>query len=401
MNVNIKPGRLSGCIAAPPSKSYAHRLMIAAALANGESRVSGIAESQDMLATLDCIRALGVSYQVSADTVTFAGKGEESDAVFPCRESGSTLRFMLPIALLSGRTVVFTGAERLIERGIGVYEDLFSARNITFQKSQTAITISGKLSAGEYALPGDVSSQFVSGLLFALPLCAGDSTIRVLPPVESRPYIDITLDVLRRFGIEVTEEQKNVFFIRGGQQYRAQNVSVEGDWSNAAALLAFNNLGGNVQVTGLEPVSRQGDRVCVSLLSRLEKEKKPEIDLSDCPDLAPVLFAVAAATGGADFVGTRRLRIKESDRAGVMAEELLKFGIKTVVEENSVRIMSGKLQTPTERLSSHNDHRVVMALTLLCSITGGVIDGAQAVSKSFPDYFECLTQLGLEVCYET
>lgn len=401
MKVKISPSRLAGEICAPPSKSYAHRLMICAALAEGESTIQGISESEDMLATLDCIAALGAKYEKIGDTVKICGKTGKTPegAVLRCRESGSTLRFMIPPALTGGR-VRFEGTPRLLERGIGIYEQLLGGKGIEIKKDSGGIEFSGALTAGEYVLRGDVSSQFITGLLFALPLLSGDSVIKILPPVESRAYIDITIAALGSFGIKIAEHKKNTFAVPGGQRYAAGDKTVEGDWSNAAALEAFNLIGGKVNVNGLNENSIQGDRVCLEYFRELT-QPGAELDISNCPDLGPVLFALAAALGnGARFTGTRRLRIKESDRAAVMAQELEAFGIETELCENSVTIKPGKISAPDRKLSSHNDHRIVMALTLLCSITGGVIDGAQAVRKSYPNYFDALKNLGLEAEYE-
>lgn len=401
MKLKISPSRLCGEIKAPPSKSYAHRMLICAALAEGESRINGISESEDMLATLDCIEALGARYEKCGDAVTITGRTGKTpeDAVLRCRESGSTLRFMIPLAL-TGARVRFEGTPRLLERGIGIYEDMLGGKGIEIKKDKSGIEFRGKLTAGEYVLRGDVSSQFVSGLMFALPTLEGDSVIRVLPPVESRAYIDITLGVLRSCGIEISEPEPNLFSVRGGQRYAAGEKTVEGDWSNAAALEAFNFIGGSVRVTGLCNDSIQGDRVCLEYFEKL-KTPGAKLDISNCPDLGPVLFALAAALGhGAVFTGTRRLRIKESDRAAVMAQQLAAFGIETELYDNEVVIKPGVLKAPLSALSANNDHRIVMAATLLCSITGGVIDGVQAVRKSYPNYFADLGSLGLEAEYE-
>lgn len=396
MNIKIKPCTLSGRIQAPPSKSYAHRLLICAALSDGESTVHGISESEDMCATLDCISTLGVKADKLGGSVKVrAGSRALTGSEFPCRESGSTLRFFIPIALACGDEAVFTGTKRLMERGVGIYETLFGERGIEIEKTDESIRFRGRLTPGCYTLRGDVSSQFVSGLLFALPLLDGDSVIKVLPPVESRKYIDITIDAMRFFGVEVTETEENTFFVRGRQSYRAEEAFVEGDWSNAAALYGFNALGGRLTIEGLNDNSIQGDRACIEIINRLNYYDAV-IDLSDCPDLGPVMFALAAAKNGAVFTGTRRLRIKESDRAQAMADELYKFGIKTIVEENSVTIEKSPLRAPCEILSSHNDHRIVMAMTLLASLTGGEISGAEAIRKSYPDFFRVLEKAGLE-----
>lgn len=396
MNIKIKPCTLSGRIQAPPSKSYAHRLLICAALADGKSTVHGISESEDMCATLDCISALGVKADRIGKSVTVhAGNRVLTGDEFSCRESGSTLRFFIPIALACGNEAVFTGTRRLMERGVGIYETLFVERDIEIEKTDESIRFCGRLTPGSYTLRGDVSSQFVSGLLFALPLLDGDSEIKVLPPVESRKYIDITIDAMRFFGVEVSETEENTFSVRGRQSYRAKEAFVEGDWSNAAALYGFNALGGSLTIDGLNENSIQGDRACIEIINRLNCEGAV-IDLSDCPDLGPVMFALAAAKNGAVFTGTRRLRIKESDRAQAMADELCKFGINVIVEENSVTIEKSTLRAPTELLDSHNDHRIVMAMTLLASLTGGEISGAEAVRKSYPDFFRVLEKAGLE-----
>lgn len=199
MTVTITPGAARGAVCAPPSKSCGHRMLLCAALAAGESRIRGISRSQDMAATLDCIRAMGGSARLEGDAAHITGTGgcAAKSAVYPCRESGSTLRFCIPPALVPGGRAVFTGAPRLLERGIGIYEDVLPRAGIRIEKSERCIALEGALTAGEYTLRGDVSSQFISGLLLALPLLAADSTLCVLPPVESRPYIDITLDVMR------------------------------------------------------------------------------------------------------------------------------------------------------------------------------------------------------------
>ena len=400
MRVAISPGSAVGTISAPPSKSYAHRLMICAALACGQSTVRGIAESQDMLATLDCIGALGAKWSLDGDSLTVEGSAPSfpDGATFPCRESGSTLRFLMPLAAICGSKAIFTGSERLIGRGVGVYERLFSEKGIELVRVGNAFELRGPLKPGEFRLAGNVSSQFISGLLFALPLLDGDSAIEIIPPVESRPYIEITIDALSRFGIEVRRASENRFEVPGRQSYLPTEAQVEGDWSNAAFLYALNALGGSVEVIGLNGASLQGDRVCLEAFAQLDAENAT-IDIADCPDLGPVLFAVAAARGGATFTGTRRLRIKESDRAAAMTSELAKFGVSCTLEENSVIIGGGGIGFPTEPLRGHNDHRIVMSLALLASLVGGEIEGAEAVSKSYPGFFDDLASLGLEITY--
>ena len=396
MNITIDPSRACGKAKAPPSKSCAHRLLLCAALAEGESEISGISDSQDMLATLDCISALGARYEKSGDTVRVWGMGEDSRGSFPCRESGSTLRFLIPVALTRRSDNKFTGTSRLMTRGVGIYEEIFREKGVSFTKGLESLEAKGLLQSGNYSFRGDVSSQFVSGLMFALPLLRGNSTVKVLPPVESRAYIDLTIQILAMFGVQISEPEKNLFCISGSQRYQPAKACAEGDWSNAAFLLAFNELGGEVELSGLSESSLQSDRACVESFARL-REKDAAIDISGCPDLGPVLFAVAAAKNGGAFTGTARLRIKESDRAAAMAEELRKFGAAVTVAENSVTVRSHGIHPPTRELRGHNDHRIVMALSVLASMAGGTIQGAEAISKSFPDFFGVLRELGVEV----
>jgi len=399
MRVTISPSCAAGVVQAPPSKSVAHRALLCGALSNG-STIRNLAWSKDIEATLACLTAMGAIVDRRPDTIRIGGlnpKINVGKTVLPCNESGSTLRFLLPLCLLCDSPVTLTGSRRLLQRPLSVYEDICRRQRLAFTPAYDSVTVCGRLSAGEYRVPGDVSSQFISGLLFALPLLEGDSTITVEGSFESASYVDLTLSVLRNFGIEVRQSDKT-FFVRGGQQYSAADYVVEGDYSNAAFLDAFNLLGGRVKVNSLTDKTVQGDRVYRDFYHQLTQGVK-QFDLSDCPDLAPVMFAVSAAHGGATFCGTARLRIKESDRSAAMAEELAKFGVSVTVEENTVTVHSGGLSAPREPLDGHNDHRIVMALSLLCTVTGGTILGCDAVAKSFPDFFDVLKslQIGLSM----
>ncbi len=399
MTVHIGKGVAVGTVAAPPSKSMAHRMLICAGLAAGESKISGISDSEDIAATIDCLRALGVDIAVCGDVATVRGIDLENaapTAPLRCRESGSTLRFLVPPALLCGKEVHFVGSRTLLSRPLSVYETLCAERGMTFLQDENGLTVCGKLTAGEFRVPGNISSQFISGLLFTLPLLAGDSVIRITSPVESRSYIDLTVAALAAFGVTVQWTDERTITVAGGQHYRAHDAAVEGDYSGAAFFEALNVLGGRVTVTGLSADSLQGDRVYARHFESLKKGT-PAIHLADCPDLGPVLFAVAAAKFGGVFTGTRRLKIKESDRAAAMAEELQKCGVAVTVYEDSVVVFPKALHPPTEPLCGHNDHRIVMALAVLLTALGGEITGAEAVAKSFPDFFERLSALGVEV----
>ena len=399
MNVRIHPGQAAGTVAAPPSKSMAHRMLICAGLAKGTSRISGLAYNEDILATMDCLRALGAECVAEGDTVTVTGtdpRTVQPVQALHCRESGSTLRFFIPLALLCGETVSFTGTEKLLSRPLDIYRRLCEARQFAFRQEPQALQVRGVLEGGTYRIPGDISSQFITGLLFALPLMSKDSRIEITPPLESRSYIDLTLQALRTFGIRAEWEDSLTLLIPGGQNYCPCDAAVEGDYSGAAFYGAMNALGSRVEVMGLRPDSLQGDRVYMGHFESL-CAGCPQIDLSDCPDLGPVLFAVAAAKNGAEFTGTRRLKIKESDRAAAMARELAPFGTTVTVEENRVIVTPTAFHAPDRILEGHNDHRIVMSLAVLLMLTGGEIRGAQAVRKSFPDFFEKLKKLGVEV----
>ena len=398
MNVLIRPGIARGTVAAPPSKSMAHRLLICAALAEGESTVRGVDRSEDILATADCLSALGASLSWDGSSVLVRGcdPRKAGPAVLRCRESGSTLRFMIPLCLLSGSTMRLEGSETLLSRPLSVYEDLCRERDLTLQRMDGGLLAEGRLTAGEYTVPGGVSSQFITGLLFALPLLSGDSRITLVPPVESRSYLSLTLQALRDAGVSVSWTHENTLAVPGSTAYRPQDTEVEGDYSNAAFFEALNCAGGSVTVTGLQKDSLQGDRVYQEFFPRLAAGPA-ELDLTDCPDLAPVLFAVAALCSGAVFTGTRRLRFKESDRGAAMAEEMAKFGVTLALEENRITVPAAALHAPSEPLDSHNDHRIAMALSLLCTRTGGEIRGAEAVRKSFPDYWERLRSLKIDI----
>lgn len=401
MKVEIKPGKGKGIMEAPPSKSMAHRLLICGGLADGESVIEGISGSEDMKATLDCLSAIGAKYRIEGDKVTITGadiRNIPKEAVLKCRESGSTLRFFIPICLLDGKTFTFTGSEKLLSRPLSVYEEIFKKQNIDFKTSADKIILGGKLKCGTYEIKGNISSQFITGLLFVLPLLEDESFIKLIPPVESRSYIDLTIKALSEYGVKIEWQDENTLYIKGNQHYKPSRTKVEGDYSNAAFFSALNMLGSEIEITGLNPESLQGDKVYEKYFPLLGKGGSP-IDISDCPDLGPILFALAAVKGGGTFIGTKRLKIKESDRAFAMAEELEKFGIDVTVEEDSVTVHKGELHAPSKPLFGHNDHRIVMSCAVLSTFTGGIIEGAEASRKSLPDFFERLEKLGFEVIF--
>lgn len=401
MRVTIEPSKVRGRMEAPPSKSMAHRMLICAGCAEGTSRIENIDLSEDVLATMDCLKALGAGITYEDRCVTVRGTdicGIHGPALLNCRECGSTLRFMIPLCLMSGQKTELTGSVKLFERPLGVYEKICREQGILFERERNHLVVEGKLRSGEYELPGNVSSQFISGLLFVLPLLGGDSRIRLTGSVESRPYIDMTMQAMEIFGVKARWEDESAILIRGGQSYCPRSTKVEGDFSNAAFFEALNLIGGDVEVTGLYDGSLQGDKVYRQYFDRI-REGYAQIDLSDCPDLGPVLMAAAAMCGGAKFTGTARLRLKESDRGLAMQEELGKLGAAVKVLNNAILVEPGELRADTV-LDGHNDHRIVMALAVILSAVGGSITGAEAVGKSLPDFWERFKQLGIGVRYD-
>lgn len=400
MRIAVKPCRLFGAACAPPSKSAAHRLLICAGLAKQKSVVRNLAFSNDVLATLDCLKAIGAKIRTDKTTAVIDG----TEKIVPhspldCRESGSTLRFFVPIALTSDKPFVFTGSKRLLERPLNVYKQICAERTLKFEVRESSLELCGPLEAGRFKVPGNVSSQFVSGLLFALPLLKQKSAIEITDALESAPYVDMTLDALKSAGIDV-RRTPNGFEVPGDQHYSPFEKTVEGDYSNAAFLDALGLIGHKVKVEGLDANSLQGDRV-YSEYFRLIKDGSPVLPVGDCPDLAPVLMATAAFFNGATLTGTARLKMKESDRGQAMKTELEKFGAEITAEENSITVKGG-IKAPKEPLFSHNDHRVAMSLFVLMTVFGGELDGAEAAFKSYPDFYGVMKSLSAEVrIYET
>lgn len=399
MKVKILPSKTSGEVSAPPSKSFAHRYLIGSVLSRGKCVIKNIADSDDISATLSCIEQLGGIVTKDGNTVTVIPTNEKQieNAVFDCKESGSTLRFFIPVVLATGaKNCTFLGSERLLARGIKEYEKLFENSDVTIKSDEKSIEVNGTLSAGNYEISGEVSSQYTTGMLFALSVLSGKSTLKITGNAESRAYVDMTIKVLKDFGADIAEPEKNFFEINGKGRLSPGEFTVEGDWSNAAFLIALSHLLGTISVSGLNENSVQGDRFSSVAFDALDGENA-EIDLKDCPDLAPILFAYAAYKNGGKFINTRRLRVKESDRANVMAEELKKFGANVKVYENSVEIEKTQLKPPIVPLCGHNDHRIVMALSVLAAVFGAEIDGAEAVNKSYPDFFRVIKKAGVNV----
>jgi len=399
MNVNIEKCHLKGTISAPPSKSYTHRYLIAAMLSLKKCTIKNVFFSEDVQATLNCLKGFGCQYTIDNNQITLnTSLPAQEDYLFDCHESGSTLRFLIPIALTKFNHVTFTGTKRLIDRGIEIYEKILPQHGITLTKKENCFSFSGKLQPGHYEIPGNISSQFISGLLFALPLLNKDSTIKIISPIYSTFYIHMTLNVLKKFKIAY-ELVGTTIKIFGNQKYHACSCKVDGDYSNAAFLEAFNFFDHQIKIKNLNPLNIQGDRV-YQFYFKILKENNAILDISNAIDLGPILFVMASLMHGATFTGTKRLTIKESNRAQAMADELQKIGVKVSVFQNKVKIYPNKIHKPYLAFESHNDHRIVMALSILSTFFDISIHHAEAINKSYPNYFDDLTKLGAKINYE-
>lgn len=397
MNITIKKGTASGVVSIPSSKSVAHRLLINAALTDGETIINGLSLNEDIGATIDCLKTLGAKIDYSHGRCTVHGTKDrgESPRRLHCRESGSTLRFMIPLCLDSVKTELY-GSPRLIERPHSVYGEICEKNGFLWQSDGEKITVCGGLKSGEYEVPGNISSQFITGLMLALPTLEGDSVIRLTTEPESLSFIDMTVASLAAFGIVIEKRSEREWFIKGSQNRRSPGIiNVEADESGAAFFSALNYIGGDVKLDNLNNNSCQGDRVWRLFFPMLESGR-PEISIKDCPDLGPILMSLAACLNGVTLRDTARLKIKESDRGGAMAEELEKLGVKVTVEENTITVDPSGIHAPNEALDGHNDHRIVMSLAIMLTQFGGKINGAQAVSKSMPQFFTMLNSLGIE-----
>ena len=385
MNLRITPGPLEGTVTPPPSKSQAHRAILAQLLAGGGT-VSNLAASQDIEATRRCAAALKT----------------EGDGLplLDCGESGSTLRFLIPIALALRGGGIFTGRGRLMERPQKPYFDIFDEKEIFYEQKDGVLTVRGELEPGEYRLPGNVSSQFVTGLLYALPLMERESRIVLTSPLESRGYVDMTLEVLRDFGVTVENQNYERFLVPGDQVFQARDFTIEADWSQAAFWLAAGSLGNPVLTVGLSDQSTQGDRVIDEHFASFAwgTWRTVEIDVSDCPDLLPPLAVMAAFHDGATrLTNAARLRLKESDRLATVTKMLTALGGQ-VEEGPDWLAIPGTRFLKGGTVDGANDHRIVMAAAIAATrCTGPVtILGAEAVNKSYPTFWEEYKRLGGE-----
>ena len=417
MKVKVTPSKVHGNVKIPASKSMAHRALICASLSDGTSIVSNVTNSKDIEATVGCMKALGANIkQINETTYEVTGTNlfkQEGNITCNANESGSTLRFLIPLAACTNAEVKFLGQGRLLQRPMDVYANEFKEQNIEFNQSDKKIIVSGNLQAKNYVVQGDISSQFITGFMFVLPLLKNDSTLTITEPYESKSYVNLTIQMLAKFGIEITETSSNSYLIKGNQHYKAQNVSVEGDFSQLAFFAVLGTLNNTLSCSNMDMSSKQGDKAildCIPSYTSQEdtitftkKQPAPQtIDLSNCPDLGPILCVLASFTNGeTNIVNAARLRMKESDRIEAMETELKKWGVDITSTFDSIQIHGKELYKSdnTIEIFGHNDHRIVMAMTVfgLCADSECIIDDAQAITKSYPTFFEDIQSLGGKV----
>lgn len=412
--VIIKPGALNGTVSVPPSKSAAHRAIICAALSDGTSIIEPVELSNDIKATIECMKKLGAEIQLENKTLTVNGRNifSADNIQLDCGESGSTLRFLIPVAAAGGVSTEFVGHGKLPERPIGVFTECLPQHNVEcITKGGLPLKINGRLESGTYYVPGNISSQFITGLLLALPLTNGDSEIILTSELQSGDYINMTVDTMKAFGVEVSASE-NGWKIKGGQHYKPMHFTVEGDWSQAAFFMTAAALGGKITIDNLDINSRQGDKACMEIYSQFgaditlhdngcitiehNKLKGTEINAENIPDMVPALAVVAALCKGTTVItGAERLRIKECDRLAAMRDGLSRLGAD-ITETPDGFIINGREKLFGAEVDGYNDHRIVMSLTVAAVRSDGdiIITGPESVNKSYPDFFEVHKKLG-------
>ena len=417
--IEVQNNKLRGVVKVPPSKSMAHRAIICAALGSGVSIVENIDYSDDINATIDGMIALGAIIEKDNDKLTIRGafhneSNKDTVRVIDCNESGSTLRFLVPIALLFSGMTKFIGRGNLGKRPLDTYYDIFKEQGIKYSNldGKLNLLVKGSLSSGEYSLPGNISSQFITGLLFTLPLLEGDSKIIITTELESKGYIDLTLSCMKDFGIIIENKDYKEFIIKGNQNYISRNYRVEGDYSQGAFYLSANALGSEIEIADLREDSLQGDKEAIDILERMGVSfnygdklscKSPKelvstlIDASQCPDIIPVISLVAALSKGrTEIINAGRLRIKECDRLKAVATELNKLGAKIEEKEEGLVIDGVNELEGGIEVWSWKDHRIAMTLAIAATRCKKpiIIKDYDCVAKSYPKFFEDYKKLG-------
>ena len=435
--IKIVPKKLKGEVDIPPSKSMSHRAIIAACLAPGKSTVDNIILSNDIIATIDAMEKLGAKIHIY-ESKSYTGRTQEKypetlqedgmnpeitkleelpgtvksleifgiqnldikddPVVLECNESGSTLRFLIPLAALFDSKIRFTGKGKLPVRPLDSYYEIFDSQNIDYinDKGNLPLTLSGKLRSGTFHVKGDISSQFISGLMFALPLLEGQSEIIMDSPLESKGYVDMTISVLSDFGIDIINHGYSSFEIPGSQSYKPRTYTTEGDFSQAAFWIVANALGSDIKISGLNEGSLQQDKKIVEIAEIFKEAGHIEIDAADIPDIIPVICVMASMRNGTTRIyNAARLRLKESDRITATVTELSKLGADIKEHEDTI-IISGKNQLTAGETDSWGDHRIAMSLAIASTACTGevMINGYEAVEKSYPDFWKDFERAG-------
>ena len=425
MKVKIKPKKLGGTIPIPPSKSYSHRAIIAAALATSNkdkevSRIDNLKYSVDITTTTEIMENWGANIEIGEDFEIIKGNSgivNPKDEYTQCNESGSTIRFLIPIGLSSNNKIVFDGKGKLVERPLDSYYKIFDEQGIKYSNNNgwLPLNVDGQLKSGKYEIEGNISSQYITGLLYALPLLNGDSELRINKTLESKGYIDLTLEILEMSGIKVENNNYKSFFIKGNQKYNPFDYVIEGDYSQVAFWIVAGILGSEIKCLHVKKDSLQGDREIIEIVQRMGANVeifddyiivKPSqtygtvIDISQCPDIGPILTVLAALSKGeTKIINAERLRIKESDRITSIKTELNKLGANVEEVGDSLVINGVERLTGSAELSAWNDHRIAMSLAIASIKCDGeiVIDEAESVKKSYPHFWEDFKKMGGDV----
>lgn len=401
-NIEITPNKIKGGVTIPPSKSMAHRAIICASLSKGKCKIDNIDLSDDIIATINAMKSLGADIKVNNRTVIvegiFKNNNIKDDIIIDCNESGSTLRFLIPVSMIFNNNKKFIGRGNLGKRPLDVFYEIFNKQNIKYTKEEENLNlkINGTLKPDTFYVKGDISSQFITGLLFTLPLLNGDSVIKITSNLESKSYLDLTLDILKTFGIEIINKDYKEFIIKGNQEYLVKDYIVEGDYSQAAFFISANYIGNNVDVKGLKKESLQGDKEIIKWIDVLKNNDKKIIDATNCPDIIPVLTVCAALTKGkTKIINAGRLRIKECDRLHAISSQINKLGGK-VIEGSDYLEIYGIEEFNGGFVDSFNDHRIAMSLAILSTRAKDkiVIKNYKCINKSYPTFFEDFKALG-------
>lgn len=410
--ITLMPSTVTGSIFAPPSKSESHRAIIAASLANGKSIIHNIILSEDIKATIRAMESFGVKTVYENHTLMIDSHGQypQTTEVIDCHESGSTLRFIIPLFSLTNHQTIITGRTSLMDRPLNVYENLYLKDGFTFKKNNNQLIIKAKLKAKRYQIPGNISSQFITGLLYALPLLSSDSEIEIIGDFESKNYVLMTIDVLHQFGVDI-KSTKNGFYIKGNQMYRSRDYHISGDYSQAANFLVAGALSNKLSVLNLRHDSVQGDKAIVSILKKAHAVIHPttngydvkrshlvgnNINIENCPDIGPIVALMCALSKGKSIIsGASRLRIKESDRIESTVQVLNTLGANIHTEGDDIHI-EGVERLKGGIIDSFNDHRIAMMASIASLVSRGpiIIKRAFAINKSYPHFYSDLESIG-------